>query len=430
MAVYPVILVGAGGARLWPCPGPSSPKQFSPLIGPRSTFQSTAMRAAELDGFAELIVVTADKHLDFVAEQLESLEVARRIVIEPERRDTLAALAAAAAFVHQIDPLAMLVALCASQDVPDRGAFQRAVRRAVAASRDGRLVLLGAQPTSATTAYGYLKAGEQAGDGSGVRKVECFVQNPDETQAAVFVREGRLWHTGNFAFSAATLLRECDVHEPQIAAAVRSAVDRPANAGEPLYRLGDAFRAAPKVSVSSLIARSSCATVLPVDFEWSDLGAWDTVKAACGSDGLGNTVHGEAVLIETQGCLIRAADTMFVGTIGVQNLAIVVEENSVLVAALPQSRKVESLVDVMKANNRLQLPRHKQAGNERGPQGLKARTRIQGVRAGTGRRIIDGELGANELSLTFDTGGSEAERVVFTPAAAAQLRKLLDRQGF
>ena len=41
MAVYPVIMCGGSGTRLWPASRPERPKQFIPLVGDRSIFQDT-----------------------------------------------------------------------------------------------------------------------------------------------------------------------------------------------------------------------------------------------------------------------------------------------------------------------------------------------------------------------------------------------------
>ena len=46
MGVRPVIMCGGSGVRLWPASRPSRPKQFIPLIGDRSIFQSTVVRVA------------------------------------------------------------------------------------------------------------------------------------------------------------------------------------------------------------------------------------------------------------------------------------------------------------------------------------------------------------------------------------------------
>ena len=79
MALYPVIMCGGAGTRLWPASRPSRPKQFIPLAGNRSLFQETVVRVAPLAGDeGRLIVVGGVRHRDWIVDQLNALEIRRR----------------------------------------------------------------------------------------------------------------------------------------------------------------------------------------------------------------------------------------------------------------------------------------------------------------------------------------------------------------
>src|SRR6266516_862900 len=93
----PVILCGGAGTRLWPVSRDSMPKQFVALTGILSSFQQTLERVADRSRFARPIVITNTDFRFIVAEQLREIGVEADIVLEPTRRESGPAVAAAAA---------------------------------------------------------------------------------------------------------------------------------------------------------------------------------------------------------------------------------------------------------------------------------------------------------------------------------------------
>src|SRR4051794_41818145 len=94
--VVPVILAGGSGTRLWPVSRDALPKQFLPLVGERSTYQDTLLRVADDSLFAPPIVITGADFRFFARRQAEDIGVEVAVVIEPMRRDSGPAMAAAA----------------------------------------------------------------------------------------------------------------------------------------------------------------------------------------------------------------------------------------------------------------------------------------------------------------------------------------------
>ncbi|MAL57800.1 MAG: mannose-1-phosphate guanylyltransferase, partial [Brevundimonas sp.] len=87
-------MCGGSGTRLWPASRPSRPKQFIPLAGNRSLFQETAVRVAALaDHGGELVVVGGEAHKQTILDQLEEIGVTAAVILEPEGRDSSAAMA-------------------------------------------------------------------------------------------------------------------------------------------------------------------------------------------------------------------------------------------------------------------------------------------------------------------------------------------------
>ncbi len=333
MAIFPVILCGGAGTRLWPASRPARPKQFIDLASDLSLFQETARRVAPLtDGGGRLLVVSGQAHQDLVAEQLSALGIAATVLLEPEGRESAPAMAAAAAWIVRNAPDGVALFVASDHHIPDNAAFRLAVLEALPTAGKGRIVTFGIRPTGPSSAYGYIRP-----QGPGLSPVAAFVEKPDRTLAASHVRDGYLWNSGNFMVRASVLLDELDAFAPDVARAARAAV--PVDGGQVIL-LADVFRSAPKISIDyAVMEHSQRISVLPVDHAWSDLGAWDAVAAAGAAD--------RGVWIATEGDtgLVRAGDGMVVATVGVSNLAIIAERDAVLVCSLDRAQEVKGLVE-------------------------------------------------------------------------------------
>lgn len=352
MTIYPVIMCGGAGSRLWPASRPGRPKQFLALAGEHSLFQSTVLRVAPLAADGRVIVVAGASHADAVAAQLAAIDTGAVVLLEPEARDSGPAMAAAAAFIEALDPTGVAAIVASDHHIPDAEAFREAVRAAAAEAANGRIVTLGVTPTSPSSAYGYICPA-----GPGLAPVKRFVEKPDAATAARYVAEGYLWNSGNFIVTARALMDELAVHAPDIATHARASLPSAGETG-PVLRLGDAFRSAPKISIDyAVMEKSDRTSVLPVDFAWSDVGAWDSVMDT------GRGQAGVHVGVDSDHTLVRAPEGMVVATLGVSNLAIIVEPDAVLVCALDRAQEVKTVVDRIKA----EAPDHADIPDRREP---------------------------------------------------------------
>ncbi len=343
MSIYPVIMCGGAGSRLWPASRPGRPKQFLALTGPHSLFQETVLRVAPLtEDDGELIVVAGTGHADAIAAQLAEIGVRATVLLEPEARDSAPAMAAAAAHIQARDPEGVAAIIASDHHIPDAASFRAAILAAAVEAGRGRIVTLGVTPTGPSSAYGYI-----CPSGPGLAPVSRFVEKPDAATAARYVAEGFLWNSGNFIVAVRTLMEELATHAPGIGEAARAAL--PTGETGAVIRLTDAFRAAPKISIDyAVMEKSERTSVLPVAFSWSDLGAWDSIRdTGAGAVGL----H---IGVDSPDCFIRAPDGVVVATVGVSNLAVIVEADAVLVCDLSRAQEVKAVVDRIK----VEAPRH------------------------------------------------------------------------
>ncbi len=337
MKIYPVIMCGGSGTRLWPASRPSRPKQFIPLAGNRSLFQETVLRVEPLaHSGGQLIIVAGIGHRPWIVDQLAEINVQAQVLLEPEARDSAAAMAAAAAWTLRKDREGVNAFVASDHHIPDPQAFRDAVHTAAVSAEGGRIVTLGVTPNEPSSAYGYIKP-----SGRGLSDVDRFIEKPDTLTAAEYIAAGYVWNSGNFVVAAGTLLSELAVHAPAVESAVRAAL--PIESGNAVEILTQTFATAPKISIDyALMEKTRLASVLEVDFRWSDLGAWDAIAAS----GEGDT--GLHVFEDSEGCLVRASDGIMVAAIGVRNLAIIAESDAVLVCDLSRSQDVKKVVERLK----------------------------------------------------------------------------------
>jgi mannose-1-phosphate guanylyltransferase/mannose-6-phosphate isomerase len=346
MNLYPVIMCGGGGTRLWPASTDARPKPFMPVFGDRSLFQDTALRVARLEDVAQLVVIANHRHAELIETQLAAVGLSGVLLLEPEPRESGPAIAAAAAWIAERDPKGVAVVVASDHHLPDIAAFVDAVRIAAAcAIRDDRLVTFGVVPRLPSTAYGYIKPGAARGQ---VFDVEAFVEKPGAEVAAAYMEAGYLWNSGNFVATARSLLAAFDLHLGEMGAPIAAALAA-ARRSDGRVRLGAAFGKAPKISFDyAVMERTDRATVLPVEFDWSDLGAWSAIRTVSPLASAGNAITGNALVIDSQSCLIRS-DGPLVAAVGVQDLAIIAENGAVLVCHLGQDQSVKEVVSRARA---------------------------------------------------------------------------------
>jgi mannose-1-phosphate guanylyltransferase/mannose-6-phosphate isomerase len=355
--IIPVLLAGGAGTRLWPVSRDALPKQFLPLVGDRSTYQETLLRVRD-PMFAPPIVITGPNFHFFARRQAEEIGVEATVVIEPLRRDSAAAIAAATAVARQRDPQAVVLALAADHIILDVPQFRATCLAGCAAAKAGRIVTFGIKPNEPKTSYGYILPGEPIGK-TGVQAVKRFVEKPDAATAATYVRDGYLWNSGNFLFRADVLLSELARFEPAIVDAAEGAVAK-ATTDLGFLRLDpEAFARAPMKSIDyAVMEKTDRAAVVTGDFRWSDIGSWDALFDITPPDASGNVVHGPAVAMDSSGCVLHS-DGRLITAVGVRDMVVVSTSDAVMVVPRARAQEVKQLVDTLKATKRAEATDHK-----------------------------------------------------------------------
>ena len=348
----PVLLSGGTGSRLWPLSREAYPKQLLSLVGAQTLLQATAQRAGNPTKFEPLIVMANAEHRFVIAEQLQAIKASvSRIVLEPFGRNTAPAAAVAAIIAMQRDPHALVLLMPADHNIADAAGFLSAIDTAQAAAERGHFVLFGMRATSPATGYGYIRLGETLGGTSGVRTVVEFTEKPDQSRAARYIASAEyVWNGGIFLLQAAALLEELGRLEPELIECCRAAVEKAATDLDFLRLDARAFQGARSVSLDyALMEKTDRAVVVPVDFGWSDIGAWSAVWELGQKDENENVINGDVVAVNSRRCYVHSEGPV-IALSGVDDLIVVVTEDAVLVTSKTGDQDVKLVVDRLKNN--------------------------------------------------------------------------------
>ncbi len=360
MKIYPVILSGGAGTRLWPLSRAVLPKQLLPIVADKTMLQDTALRVAGLPGLMAPLVVCGNDHRFMVAEQLRAAGITPLgILLEPVGRNTAPAVAAAANYLKAIDPEAVMLVLPADHVIDNQEAFKEAVIRAAALVKDGGLATFGIVPKSPETGYGYILRGAALAGCDGCYQVGRFVEKPDLATAETFVADGGYyWNSGMFMFAAEQYLSELAKFAPAIAEAAAKAVTT-GYSDLDFCRLDEAaFSSCPSDSIDyAVMEHTANAVVVPADIGWSDVGSWSALWEVQQHDENGNAMRGDVYLDGVKNSLVRA-ESRIVAVVGLEDVVVVETNDAVLVAHKSQVQRVKQVVDHLKLKERTEHLHH------------------------------------------------------------------------
>ncbi|MFO1414600.1 MAG: mannose-1-phosphate guanylyltransferase/mannose-6-phosphate isomerase [Burkholderiales bacterium] len=367
--IVPIILSGGAGTRLWPLSREAAPKPFMLLPDGETLLGKTAQRAGGLPESRGLVTVTNRDYYFHTKDVYSGLgeREPREVtyLLEPFGRNTAPAVAVAALLVQaRYGADAVMLVLAADHLIRDDAAFARAVTRAAALARGGKLVTFGITPTLPETGFGYIECGAALGDRAFA--AARFVEKPALTKAQEYLAAGNyVWNAGMFAFTPAAILGALERYAPAVAVNARAVWQplgaRPAT--DAMLEIDTAsFASAPDLSIDYAVmeraATDGLVAVIRGEFDWSDVGSWQAISELSQADVDGNRGIGERVAIATQGTFVHSPDRV-VATIGVENLVIVDTPDAVLVAHRDHVQRVKDVVGELKARGHAAYKMHR-----------------------------------------------------------------------
>ncbi|WP_128513782.1 mannose-1-phosphate guanylyltransferase/mannose-6-phosphate isomerase [Tabrizicola thermarum] len=352
--IFPVLLCGGSGTRLWPVSRKSFPKQFVPLAGQGTLFQAAAGRMQGADGVMAPLVLTSSDFRFIVAEQLAAEGIRpSAILIEPAARNTGPAILAAALHLVAEHPEALMLVMPTDHSIPDAEAFRATVAAGVPRAEAGQIVTFGIRPDRPETGYGWIELGAAPVDGQ-AQKVARFVEKPALQAAQAMLAEGRyLWNAGIFLMQAKALIAAFEAHAADLVAPVAQAVGE-ARKDLDFLRLAEAPWAGVRdISVDyAVMEKAANIEVVPLGAAWSDLGDWNAVWRENGGAAGGAVTQGPVTAIDCEGTLLRSeVEGQHLVGIGLKDLVVVAMPDAVLVADRSRSQDVKTAVAQLKARS-------------------------------------------------------------------------------
>jgi mannose-1-phosphate guanylyltransferase len=358
--IYPIIMAGGTGSRLWPLSRQLNPKQFLPLADDQvSMLQATIQRLQGLDVALPRLICN-EEHRFIAAEQLRQLGMEHaNILLEPVGRNTAPAIALAALQAVEGGQDPTLLVLAADHLIRDVESFQASIQSALPLAESGRLVTFGIVPTHAETGYGYIEQGSELAPGA--YTVSRFVEKPDAATADEYLASSQyLWNSGMFLFRAQRYLEELERYRPDILSACRAALES-ADQDMHFTRVdAQAFAACPDDSIDyAVMEKTADAAVVPLDAGWSDIGAWSALWEVSTKDSQGNVCKGDVLAHDSRNTYLHA-ESRLVATVGVDDLVVVETKDAVLVAHKDRVQDVKKVVEQIKQDGRHEHMNHRE----------------------------------------------------------------------
>ncbi|NQT70805.1 MAG: mannose-1-phosphate guanylyltransferase/mannose-6-phosphate isomerase [Desulfobacteraceae bacterium] len=352
--VYPVLLAGGSGTRLWPVSRELYPKQLVKFIGDESLIQSTIRRLTPVLATENIRIVCGQEHFYEIARHMEEIGIAsnEKIISEPCGRNTAPAILLAMLLILKQEEDAVLCIFPADHVIRNIDAFHAKLRSAIKLAKMDYIVTFGITPHYPETGYGYIegtgKLPEQA------FALKRFVEKPDLKTAKYYLENGNFfWNSGMFAFKASVMMNELEIHHPELLKKMQQ-LDLTAK-GVSL----ESYEQLPNISIDyAVMEKTDKGAVLPSDFGWSDIGSWKSLYDFLPKDVDGNVIDGDVITNDTQNCFILGYERL-IATNSIQNMVVVETPDSVFVSDIETSRDVKSIVASLKEKGRREYQKHK-----------------------------------------------------------------------
>lgn len=348
---YGMILAGGSGTRLWPLSTQAQPKQFLRLGGNDSLYEQTAKRLQAFLSPEHIGVIASQKYQRAFADT--SIKLNENLKIwEPEAKNTAPALALAAFVLQQRDPEAVMGVFPADHHIHPKQwpAFSHEIELAYEiAVREKCIVTLGIQPSSAHTGYGYIEAGEKSLlHGAPYYQVKAFHEKPNLLVAKKYLEASNYyWNSGMFIWPVEVFWQEISRYQPKMAKLFRDLAAK--------YQQKDFTAAVTKVfneldNISidyALLEYSKRVQVIPVSFEWDDIGALNSFDKILPRDLNENHAQGKILSLNAKHNIVVSTEKP-IALIGVDDLIVIEGEKGIIVAKKDQAQDVKQIVEQLR----------------------------------------------------------------------------------
>jgi mannose-1-phosphate guanylyltransferase len=345
-SLYAVILAGGFGERFWPLSRQSRPKHHLSLFSSQSQLETTVQRLDGLISNENTIVLTSASQAEAIRKLVPHLPPAN-IIVEPDRRDTAAAMALAAATVARRDASATAVVLPSDHHIPSPEAFRGTLAKAIQAARNfEQIVTIAIPPTFACTAFGYLEVGASVSPGSPAKQLLKFHEKPEADVAQSYLDQGCFrWNAGMFVWTVSSLRAALQHASPELSVFAEKMLA----CESPDAFLSSHFAALPKLSFDrAIMEKIPSALAVEAEFDWDDLGGWPATSQYLPQTAGSNASNVPLHQIDASGNVVFSTNPgQQVALLGVSDLIVVNTGDALLVCPKDQSERLRELVNIL-----------------------------------------------------------------------------------
>ena len=350
--IFPLILCGGSGTRLWPISRTRSPKQFQKIGGKNSlTFFQSAIMRHRGEHFHDPCIVTSLRHRGTVVNQLREIQCGFEIICEPMGRNTGPAVLAAAHTLFGRDPNAVILVIPADHIID--GNINEAIVAQMDAALAGQIITFGISPRSPETGFGYIQKGAEMPDFPGLHVVDRFIEKPPlEKAMELFEEDLADWASGISMFSARTSIEEYEILDPETASFVKRSVMNASPFPEALYLDADTFsQAEAEPTERAVFEKSERISTVSLDVKWSDVGSWTAMYDVSEQDSEGNVLQGDVIAVDSKNTMVRSENRL-VSVVGLEDIIVVDTTDALLVTVRGKSQNVRDVVEQLKKKAR------------------------------------------------------------------------------
>ena len=353
--LFPVILSGGSGTRLWPLSRACFPKQYLNLLNKsnNSLLQDTVLRLNGLKNLQQPIIICNEEQRFIVAEQMREIDITpNSILLEPIGRNTAPAIALASLIALEEFQDSILLVLSADHEIREPKKFQKAINDGLKYASNDRLVTFGVTPNRAETGYGYIEAFEELTTKNKCSNIKKFIEKPTTEIAEKLIKDKRYsWNSGIFLFKASTIISELEKYEPKIVDLCRKSLNSDLKDLNFQRVKQKYFNECPNIPIDiAVMEKTKLGTVLSLNVGWSDIGDWESVWENSEKDLNGNSRIGKTLIFDTKNSYLRS-DHRLIVSMGIKNLVIVETNDAILIADKDYTQSVKKVVNELEKNN-------------------------------------------------------------------------------
>lgn len=353
--LHAVIMAGGSGTRFWPASRNACPKQFLKMGGQRTLIQATVDRIDGLVDPQRTLVVTNQRLIPLVHEQLPQL-AQENLIGEPCKRDTAPCVALAAAIALHHDPEAIQVVMPSDHVIQTREDFQKGIRFAesLVEQEPGQIVTFGIRPSYPSSAFGYIHRDSRTSLSGAAPDVQAFPvrqfkEKPSVEVAQTYVDSGEYyWNAGIFVWKAKTIMDAIQEYAGEMLPPIREIAK---SIGTPQFNdvLQEQFPLIDGKSIDyAVMEHYQNVAVVEAPFAWDDVGNWTSLARLIPPDKNGNSAAGQHLPIDTRNCIVQCDDQHMIVTVGLDDVIVVQTADATLVADRRQEEAIRQVVKELK----------------------------------------------------------------------------------